>query len=130
MSNIKTYTQFISEQVRKSGGPVELTEATEKTAVKHELANLNKHLGGEIQGRQRTGRANQYTFPSIDTSHHESRNDTIKGITAAGYHRIAIRYSDATHFYGKKDQHGFHHTLAVVGSGKIPTVNHIRAIAS
>jgi hypothetical protein len=133
MSNIDKYTNFIAEQVRK--GSVAglrtgvIAEATEKTAVKHELKNLNDHLGGEVVGSQRTGRGAQTTSPRIDVSHHKTPEQIHKALTAAGYKpapKPSKFYSDNDKFYEKKDQHGYTHTLAHSG----PSVHHIGASAS
>jgi hypothetical protein len=127
MSNIDKYTSFISEQSRTS--PMQLTEATEKTAVKHELKNLNQHLGGSVADAQRTGRGTQMTSPSVNVSHHKSSDETHKALTAAGYKHIkkpSPFYSDDHKFYQKTDSHGFTHTLAHSGSA----VHHIGASKS
>ena len=134
MSNIDKYTKFIAEQVRMSSvagfRSADLAEATERTAVKNELKNLNQHLGGEVEGSQRTGRGSQTTSPSIDTSHH-SKDEVAKALQGAGYKKVPNHKFDGDNVhasYQKTDAHGFTHSLkhAIDDNGK-HSINHVGA---
>ena len=127
MSNIDHYNNFISDQVRKERAlglrtlPIE--EATEKTAVKNELKNLGQHLGGDVEGSHRTGRGNQMTTPSIDTSHH-SKEKVVKTLQSAGYKKVrSDRFGDA--IFHKTDKHGFTHSVKHGIDGNNHSVHHL-----